>query len=64
MTKKEIKNIAKRIANAEQIISTSNDKNEIDLAKNEICGLTNRIQSVDDMMKIDDLVQEFLKEKD
>ena len=63
MKKKELKTLAKRIADAEFIIQTSADKKEINKAKNSIMELSNHAIDLEDMAILDDLIQEFLSQK-
>lgn len=63
MKKKELKNLAKRIADAEFIIQTSSDKKEINEAKNKIMELSNHAIDLEDMMVLDELVQDILSQK-
>lgn len=63
MKKKELKNLAKRIADAEFIIQTSSDKKEINEAKNKIMELSNHAIDLEDMMILDELVQNILSQK-
>lgn len=63
MKKKELKNLAKRIADAEFIIQTSSDKKEINEAKNKIMELSNHAIDLEDMMILDELVQDILSQK-
>ena len=63
MKKKELKTLAKRIADAEFIIQTSTDKKEIDKAKNSIMKLSNHAIDLEDMIILDELVQDILSQK-
>lgn len=63
MKKKELKNLAKRIADAEFIIQTSSDKKEINEAKNKIMELSNHAIDLEDMMVLDELIQDILSQK-
>lgn len=63
MKTKELKNIAKKIANAEYIIQHSTDNKEIQKAKSDIMELSGKAMSVEDMLALDDLVQEILSQK-
>lgn len=63
MKKKELKNLAKRIAEAEFIIQTSSDKKEINKAKNQIIELSNHAIDLEDMAVLDDMIQEILSQK-
>ena len=63
MKKKELKNLAKRIADAELIIQISSDKKEINDAKKKIIELSNHAIDLEDMIILDELVQDFLSQK-
>ena len=63
MKKKELKNLAKKIADAEYIIQTSNDNKAIAKAQDSIMELSGKVNSVEDMVALDELVQELLEEK-
>ena len=63
MKKKELKNLAKKIADAEYIIQTSDDKKKVAKAQQEIFELSGHVESLDDMTVIDELVQEILSQK-
>ena len=63
MKKKELKSLAKRIAEAEFTIQTSSDKKEINEAKNKIVELSNHAIDLDDIMVLDEMVQEILSQK-
>ena len=61
MKKKEIKNLAQKIAAAERVIENSNNKNEIYNAEQEIMRLSGSISSITDMMALDEMVQTILE---
>lgn len=61
MKKKELKNLAQKIAAAERIIENSNNKNEIYNAEQEIMRLSGSISSITDMMALDEMVQTILE---
>lgn len=63
MKKKELKNLAKKIADAEYIIQTSDDQKKVVKAQQEIFELSGHVQSLDDITVIDELVQEILSQK-
>lgn len=63
MKKKELKTLAKRIADAEFIIQTSADKKEINKAKNLIMELSNHAIDLEDMIILDEMVQDILSQK-
>ena len=61
MKKKELKNLATKIAKYEKIIQTTQDAKEKRRAEEEVMKLSTSIQSVEDMMQIDELVQDILE---
>lgn len=63
MKKKELKNLAKKIAEAEYIIQNSNDAKAVTKAQDQILELSGKAMSLEDMMIIDELVQDLLKQK-
>ena len=60
MKMKELKNLAKKIAKCEQIIQNSDDKEAIRRAEAEVIKLSGSVDSLEDIMIIDELVQELL----
>ena len=62
MNKKELKNLAKKIAKYEKIIQTTEDVKERRNAENEIMKLTSSVKSFDDLMTLDELIQDILEE--
>ncbi len=60
MKRKELKNLAKKIAQAEHIIQTSDNQEEIQRAQMEIMTLSSHVDSLDDITIIDEMVQELL----
>ena len=60
MKKKEIKNLAQKIAKYERIIQSSDDK-MVRQAQEEIMRLSSSVDSLDDMVAIDELVMELLE---
>ena len=56
MNKKELKNLAKKIAKCEKIIQTTDDAKERHDAENEIMRLTSSVKSFDDLMTLDELI--------
>jgi hypothetical protein len=61
MKTRELNGIAKAIAKAELTIRENKDEQEVRKAKSEILLLSKRITSLEDMLRIDDLVQNYLK---
>ena len=60
MKRKELKNLAKKIAQAEHIIQTSDNQDEIQRAQMEVITLSSHVDSLDDITIIDEMVQELL----
>ena len=63
MKKKDLKILAKKIAEAEYIIQTSSDASEVAKAQDTIFELSRKAMSFDDMIAIDEMVQEILSQK-
>ena len=63
MKKKELKSLAKRIADAEFVIQTSNDKQEINNAKKTIMELSSHAIGLEDMIVLDEMIQDILSQK-
>jgi phage shock protein A len=64
MTKKQLKQLAKKIAEYEYTIQTSKDKNAVDEAKSKMVQATDAAKlSLDDMIAMDELVNDLLAEK-
>lgn len=60
MKRKELKNLAKKIAQAEHIVQTSDNQDQIQRAQMEIMTLSSHVDSLDDITIIDEMVQELL----
>lgn len=61
MKKKELKNLAKKIAQGEYILQTSTDVDEKQQARDEILRISSGVHSFEDLDILDEMVQEFLK---
>lgn len=61
MKKKELKNLAKKIAKYELILQNSTDTKEKEQAQNEIMKLTSEVHSFEDIDLLDEMIQEFLE---
>ncbi len=61
MKKKEIKNLAQKIVKYERIIQTSDDKKAVRQAEEEIMRITSSVDSLEDMVAIDECVMELLE---
>lgn len=60
MKQKEIKNLAKKIAQQEMILQNSKDSYEKARAEKEIMKLSACVKSIDDMVALDDAIQDIL----
>lgn len=63
MKTKELKKLAARIAKLESIIERNEDQDKVKKAQDEIMDISGRINDVEDLFRIDELVQEMLEEK-
>lgn len=64
VTKKQLKQLAKKLADYEFIIQTSQDQYKVNEAKNRISQLTESSDlDLEEMVKLDDMIQEMLHEK-
>lgn len=61
MKTKELYQIAEAIAKAELTLRENKDEQQVHKAKSDILLLSKRITSLEDMLRIDDIVQEILK---
>ena len=61
MNKKEIKNLAKQIAKAELTIQNSTDQKERKYAMDIIIALSSKLSSLEEIERVDDMVQKILK---
>ncbi len=61
MKRKELKNLAQKIAKCEIIIQTSDDKEKVAKAEQEIMRISSNVANLDDMVIIDELVMEILE---
>lgn len=60
MKQKELKNLAKKIAEAELILRDSADPGEKRKAENAIFAISGKITSLSDMCELDEMVQDIL----
>lgn len=63
MKRKELKNLAKKIALAEQKLASATNPNERQKYQNQIIELSGHIDSYDDIFILDGLIQEILEKK-
>ena len=63
MKKKELKQLAARIAKLESIVERNEDSEKVRKAQDEIMSLSNRIEDPEDLFLIDEIVQEILEKE-
>lgn len=63
MKKKELKNLAKQIAQLELIIQANIDDEAVKNAQNTEIRLINRLDSIEDMDLLDEMVQQYMQEE-
>lgn len=61
MKRKELKRIAERIAKNEKIIQNGKDMKQKMEAEANIMKLSEQLENIEDILKVDELVQEILK---
>lgn len=61
MKKKEQKALAQKIAKYELIVQTSDDKKRVRDAQDKIMELSGKVETLDDIAVIDEMVQEILE---
>lgn len=62
MKRKEKKQLAEKIARYERIVQNSTDKKEIKQAQNKIVELSSHVETIEDIVDIDEMVQDLLKQ--
>ena len=60
MKAKEIKNLAKKIAQQEKILQNATTTEEKSRAEKEIVRLSSRVKSIEDMIALDEAIQDIL----
>ena len=63
MTKKELKKLAKELARLERIIKTTEDNEVRYRTEQEIMTLTNKVEDLEDMVMIDEMVMTLLEQE-
>ena len=64
MNKKQLKQLAKKLADLEHIIQTETDKDEVDRAKDKMIQAQNSADlELEEMVMLDEMVQRYLLEK-
>ena len=60
MKRKELKNLAKKVAQCEYVLQTSDDQYEKEMARDEIMKISSGIHSFEDLDLLDEMVQDLL----
>ena len=60
MKAKEIKTLAKKIAQQEKIVQTTTDMDEKARAEKEIVRLSSCVKTIDDMIALDEAIQDLM----
>ena len=60
MKRKELRALARKIAKAEQKLSKANDSKEIKQIQQEIMSLSAQVDSLDDIIRLDEFIQDIL----
>ena len=63
MTKKELKKLAKELARLERVIKTTEDNEVRYRTEQEIMTLTNKVEDLEDMVMIDEMVMTLLEQE-
>ena len=63
MKQKELKNLAKKIALIEKKLSITSDKKEQRELQNTIITLSNKIDNMEELFLLDELIQNFLEKE-
>lgn len=63
MKQKELKNLAKKIALIEKKLSITSDKKEQRELQNAIIALSNKIDNMEELFLLDELIQDFLEKE-
>ncbi len=61
MKRKELKNLAEKIAKCEYIIQYSNDNQAVQAAQQEIMRLSSQVHNFEDLDAVDEMVQDILQ---
>ena len=61
MKKKELKNLAEKIAQAQVVMDTTSDSDEKRKAQRRIIELTGQVQDIEDFFILDELIQKNIK---
>ena len=61
MKRKELKNLAEKIAKCEKIIQANENKEKVHKAEQEIMRISSSVADLDDLLIIDELVMEILE---
>lgn len=64
MKKKELKNLAKKIAKQEKIVQTTDDMQKKAEAEQVIMKLSSQVDRLEDIFELDELVMTYMEEMD
>lgn len=63
MKKKELKNLAEKIAETQIIMDTTQDSDERRWAQREIIELSSKIEDFEDYLILDEMIQKIIRKK-
>lgn len=63
MKKKELKNLAEKIAETQVIMDTTQDSDERRWAQREIIELSSKIEDFEDYLILDEMIQKIIRKK-
>ena len=61
MTKRELRKLAKRIADLERVIQANKNQEKVTKAQRKIYNLSSKISDTEDMFLLDELIQQELE---
>ena len=64
MKKKELKNLAKKIAKYEKVIQTTDDMNKKAEAEQAIMKLSSQVTHFEEMFELDELIMSYMEDMD
>lgn len=60
MKRKELKNLAKKIADKQRLVDSSDDPKVVATAQSEIIKLTGQVSSLEDVLLLDEMIMDLL----
>lgn len=61
MKRKELKNLAKKIAKLEKAVQSNSDQEATKKAQDELLHLCGQVTNLTDMLELDELIQEYIE---